>query len=285
MARSRPTIRRLYVLFVALAAISGCLAARAASVEVHPYLPLNDAEPGRGTEFAFYVVSGSPFRQSLPVTAADLPAGWSFEPEAPTLDLAGGKSTSLVVRVTPDRNATYGPHAIGVLVGGARADVVVNVADLGAEPLRAGIGAQVAYVLWYDNGTLIESNDHAAHDQPGLAWVADGSPPDDAPLKVYVGGQRGTPPPEPYNSTGCDDPPCYHPVIPGFDARLRNAGDGSGMVAGETLAVRVPKEQAYTYPGNEQHPLYGENLNFLIRIVSVDVLHPKSCSLPVCAPT
>jgi len=100
----------------------------------------------------------------------------------------------------------------------------------------------------------------------------------DRPLKVYVGGQRGTPPPEPYNSTG------YLPVIPGFDARLRDAGDGSGMVAGETLAVRVPKEQAYTIPGNEAHVLYGEDLNFLVRIVTVDVLAARTCDLPVCVP-
>jgi len=141
-------------------------------------------------------------------------------------------------------------------------------------------------VLWYDNGTIIETNEKTARDQPGLAFVPSNDTPDFTPLKVYVGGQRGTAPPEPYNSTGCagdEKPPCYHPVIPGFDARLRDAGDGQGMVAGETLAVRIPAAQAYTYKGNEAHPLYGANLNFLIRIVSVDEYNVKSCTLPVCS--
>ena len=282
---------RLTPAALALAALlaAGCLGSSSSPVKVAAYWPLNDAQPERGTEFAFFVESTSAFKQDLAVRAADLPQGWGFEPESASLSIPGFKTTSLIVRFTPGPNASYGPRTIGVLVGDTRADVVVDVRDLQREPARAGVGAQVYYALWHDNGTLIESNDPVARDRPGLAWARLGNEtPDYRPLKVYVGGQRGTPPPEPYNSTGCeggDPPPCYHPVIPGFDARLRDAGRGQGMVGGETLAGRVPKEQAYTYAGNEKHPLYGENLNFLIRVLSVDVYNVRSCDLPVCPPT
>jgi hypothetical protein len=265
--------------------VVGCFGPATSPVKVVPYAKLNDAQPGRGTEFAFYVASTLAFKQTLPVRIADKPQNWTFESETKDITVLGSRSTSLLVRITPDRNATFGPHAVGILVGDTRADVVVNVKDLGKEPLRAGVGAQVGYVLWYDNGTLVETNEKVVADQAGLAWARlDNSTPDYTPLKIYVGGHRGTAPPEPYNSSGCDTAPCYHPVISGFDRRLRDAGDGSGMVAGETLAVRVNASDAYTYPGNEKHPLYGQNLNFLIRVVSVDVLTARSCTLPVCPP-
>lgn len=272
---------------LALLTVSGCFGAKSSPIVVRSFVPLNDAQPGRGTEFAFFLKSISPFKQDLPVTSADLPKGWAFEPETKTVSIGGDKTTSLIVRVTPDKNATFGPQKLGVLVGDTRADITVNVRDLGREPLRAGIGATLTYVLWYDNGTLIETNEHVVADQPGLAWAPEdnASKRDYTPLKVFVGGKRGTPPPEPYNSTGCDagaSPPCYHPVIAGFDARLRDAGQGQGMVQGETLAVRIPREQAYGYAGNDAHPLFKENLNFLIRIVSVDIYNAKSCTLAVC---
>lgn len=271
---------RALVLVVLLlgAASAGCVE-RSSPVDVVPYYVLHDAEPGRPTEFALFLQSTSPFKQTLPVTF-DGPEGWAFESETPEVTLLGRGTSSLIVRVTPDANATYEPRSLNVLVGDTRTQLLVNVRDLGNEPLRAGIGTQLYYVLWYANGTLASTNDPALRGREALGpAVLDGEGPyDDQPLKVYVGGARGSDPPEPYNSTG------YRPVIDGFDARLRNAGDGQGMVAGETLAVRIPKEDAYTRAGNEDHALYGEDLTFLIRIVTVDVLVARACDLPVCLP-
>jgi hypothetical protein len=270
------------VLLAVPALLAGCFGPKSSPVDVAPYLPLNDAQPGRPTEFAFALHSTSAFRQSLGVRAEGLPAGWTFQPENGSVDIPGGKSQALIVRVTPALDAAYGPRAFDVLVGDTRATVTVNVKDLGHEPLRAGVGTRLYYVLFADNASVIETNEPTVQSQTGITYARlDNGTPDFTPLQVYVGGKRGTPPPEPYNSTGCTTPPCYHPVIDGFDARLRDAGDGSGMVEGETLAVRIPKERAYTYPGNEAHPLFGQNLNFLIRVVSVDNL-AKGCPLPVC---
>lgn len=281
MAR-RASVALVLVVLLAAPALAGCFGASTSPVRVVPYLPLHDAQPGRTTEFAFFVESTSAFRQQLAVDVRGLPEGWTFEPETAQLDLAGHARSSLLARITPHANTTYGPHTLHVLVGDTAASVIVNVKDLGSETLRRGIGTQLYYVGWYDNGTLFGYNEPTLQGRPIPLFPPGGADPeaepDFTPLKVYVGGQRGTPPPEPYNGTG------YSPVIPGFDARLRNAGDGRGMVAGDTLAVRVPKEQAYTIAGREDHVLYGENLNFLIRIVSVDVLETRDCGLPVCPP-
>lgn len=277
-ARAAARMRR-GLLLLAVALVSGCLGAPTSPVTVVPYVELNDAQPGRATEFAFRLESTSAFRQELPVTAADLPEGWTFEPEVAQVDVPGRAPATLIVRVTPSPNATDGVHRLGVKVGETRADVLLDVHQLGNRTLAPGLGARVHYVLFLDNGTLLATNLKAAWDQEGVPRTPSNETPDWRPLKVYVGGRRGEAPPEPYNSTGCDageDPPCYHPVIPGFDARLR------GMVAGETLAVRVAKEEAYTVPGNEEHPLYGLPLNFLVRVVQVDEFHVRACGLPVC---
>lgn len=280
-ARRPPHVRRVVLLTILLAlpaALAGCLGERSSPVEVTPYYVLNDAQPGRATEFAFHLRSTSPFKQTLGVTA-QAPQGWLVEPESPEVTLQGEASSSLVVRVTPDANATYGPQDLVVRVGDTAARVMVNVRDLGTEPLREGVGTQLYYVLWYANGTLASTNDRALlHRGLGQPVLDDPNETEYEPLKVYVGGRRGEDPPEPYNSTG------YRPVIAGFDERLRDAGDGRGMVAGDTLAVRVPAAEAYTRPGNEEHPLYGEDLSFLIRIVSVDVFETRACDLPVCPP-
>lgn len=257
--------------------VAGCVEP-SSPVEVTPYYLLNDAEPGRATEFAFHLRSTSPFKQEDLGVSFEGPTGWTFEPEVETIVLRGKDTTSLIVRVTPDANASFEPHDIALRVGETRAEVKVNVRPLADEPLRAGIGAQVYYVLWYQNGTLASTNDPALRDRDDLGAAVLDAPDENGtePLRVYVGGQRGVPPPEPYNGTG------YSPVIEGFDARLRDAGDGRGMVAGETLAVRIPAAEAYTRDGNEEHPLYGEDLNFLIRVVTVDILETRTCDLVVC---
>lgn len=274
---------RVLVLLAAGVVLAGCFGAPASPVRVAPYVELNDAQPGRATEFALFLQSTSAFKETFPVASVERD-GWTVTPEVGEVTLPGGGATSLIVRVTPDANVTHGVHDVTVKVGETAARLIVNVGALGNATLAAGMGAEVYYVLWLDNGTVFATNLKAAADRADVARMPQDAPPgEDAwrPLKVYVGGTRGEAPPEPYNSEGCDageEPPCWHPVIPGFDARLR------GMVAGETLAVRVPKEQGYTVPGNESHPLYGENLNFLARVVRVQQYAVRACDLPVCPP-
>lgn len=266
--------------FTLVLASAGCLGDPSSPVDVVPYVTLHAAQAGRATQFAFFVESTSAFKQELDVTT-EAPEGWTVEPEVASMTIPGRAAGTLLVRVRPDANATDGVHEVGVKVGNTRARVLVDVHEVGNASLEPGMGARVRYVLFLGNGTLLATNLKAAWDNEGVPREETNKTPDWRPLKVYVGGTRGTSPPEPYNSTGCDAgdaPPCYHPVIPGFDAALR------GMRAGETLAVRVSKEDAYTSPGNESHPLYGLDLNFLVRVEQVDVFHVRDCGLPVCPP-
>jgi len=282
----RPHLPLLLTALLTLPALgAGCLGAATSPVEVEAYLPLNDAQPGRATQFAFFVHSTSVFKETFDISVSGLPNNWTFSPETANLTLNGGATTSLIVAITPAADAAYGPQNVEVRVGETRARITLNVKDLGTQPLRAGIGTQLHYVLWWDNGTLASTNDPAALERRliGPPVLDDDNTTSWPPLKVYVGGQRGQDPPEPYSSTG------YVPVIKGFDARLQHAGEsqtGAGMIAGETLAVRVAPGDGYTNAGNEEHALYGDALNFLIRIVSVDELTPAPCTLPdVCPPT
>src|SRR5438552_13492564 len=108
----RPSLAPALALALALALFvggAGCFGPSGSPVKVTPYVKLNDAEPGRGTEFAFFVESTLAFKQTLGLRAADMPANWTFDPEVHDLTVPGDKTTSLVVRTTPDRNAVFGP--------------------------------------------------------------------------------------------------------------------------------------------------------------------------------
>lgn len=278
---------RLLALALAFAFVgAGCLGATDSSVRLEPYAAIVRAEPGRPTEVAAFVNNTGAFRVDLDLAVRGLPEGWTFTvwPNG-SLVVDGRASAFAIWSLEPPAGARHGPVALTLVAGDGTADVVVDVRDLGREHARAGVGVAVRTAGFYQNGTVFYSNMKEVRDNAGIPWHQLG--PDaksDAamePLKVYVGGKRRTPPPEPYNSTG------YSPVIEGFDERLRT-GNG-GMRAGETLVVRIPREKAYTLPGNEAHVLYGFDLAFVIEVVSVDELPSddgRVCvpSSPVCLP-
>lgn len=263
--------------FVALApalALTGCLAGAGADVEVVPFLDLQGAAPGSPTEFALALRASRD--TALPVSFVDAPDGWLVQPDSDRVAV-GPAGAVLVVAVEPARDASYGLHYASIKVGPREVFLAVDVRDAGEERLRPGIGALVRTVGFWDNGTVFYTNMKEVRDNRALRFGdLGGEPPTEAdwePLKVYVGGERGVPPPEPYNASG------YRPVIAGFDARLR------GMREGETLAVRIAPEDAYTRPGNEDHALYGDALGFVVQVTRVDDLGPApECGLPVCPP-
>lgn len=266
---------RLLVLLLALplaGALSGCLGATESPVRLTPYVALVEAEPGRVTEFGIHVDNGSPFREDLAVRVDGLPRNWTAGGAA-SLVVDGRTTTQLVVNVTPAADAAFGLHRLRLRVGDAATDLYVRVSTLGDEAARAGVGAQVYTVGYWDNGTIFYTNMREVRDNAALPWHRLSEDADEnasfEPIRAYVGG-GDEPVPEPYNSSG------YVKLIPGFDARLRSNG---GMRGGETLTVRIPPEEAYTRPGREDHPLYGDALTFVIHVASVDVLPaPEICS-------
>lgn len=196
---------------VILVLLAGC-AEKTSPVEVTPYFEVNDAAPGRPTDFAFHLVSTSPFKQEFSIRV-EAPEGWNATPAVETLELRGKDSTSLVVRVTPHANASKDLHQLDVFVGDTRARVLVDVGELEGDPIVPGVGAQLVYVQWSANGTVNATNERGA------------------PVKAYVGGSPGDAPPDPYGVAG------YRPVIPEVYALLRDPGTGEGMRAGDTLAI------------------------------------------------
>lgn len=254
----------------------GCLSAIGAGVGVVPFVDLQTAPPGGLTEFALALRADR--ATVVDVEVVDAPDGWEATVDRASVELSPD-GTVVVVAVTPSDDATYGLHYVRLKVGPREVFLAVEVQDVGDTPLRPGLGALVRTVGFFENSSVFYTNMKEVRDNPGLRTVAlepDAPPPTDAdfePLKVYVGGTRGQPPPEPYNQSG------YSPVIEGFDARLR------GMREGETLVARLAPEQAYTRAGNEDHVLYGDALAFLIQVVRVDDLGaPPDCGLPVCPP-
>lgn len=76
----------------------------------------------------------------------------------------------------------------------------------------------------------------------------------------------------------------YFTTIAGFNEALK------GLSTATERVVVIPPEKAYTLPGNEEHPLYGDALVFYIRVVDVvdvpcDARMPSpACDLPVDPP-
>lgn len=148
---------------------------------------------------------------------------------------------------------------------------------------RPGQGVHVHTAGFWENGTLFYTNIEALHEDaawPRASWYAwEGG---DA-LPVYVYDQdRGEMPPlwNPTVGTPADGlgPWAYFTTIPGFNEALK------GLSTHTTRVVRLEPEEAYTRPGNEGHPLYGDALVFYIKVDRVvDLPCPEAspaCDLP-----
>lgn len=140
---------------------------------------------------------------------------------------------------------------------------------------EAGKGALVYTAGFWENGTLFYTNmrelDEATGQRDDSAWPRAGwyQPGGDRPLQVYVYDQERSEMPPHWGSgsaiplDGDQVPGSYGTTIPGFNEALK------GLSTSNVVAVRVPAGQAYTRPGNEAHPLYGDDLVFLIRLIAV----------------
>lgn len=256
-----------------LLSVAGCVGGGLGSVETAAYVSLARAERGGEADFALWTHNVRDEASAFTVRLYEHTEGFSIHIDPQTLELAAGRTQPVVLRVGVPDDAEAGLHRI--LVGGlgegdlALAAVYVNVEDLNDTRLRPGIGARVRTVGFYENGTIFYTNMEDVWDNEVLPRVRlSEDPPAFEPLKVYVGGERGERPPEPYNRSG------YVPVIEGFDAAL------VGMRAGELKFTHIAPDEAYTRPGNEDHVLYGFALDFLIEVVSVDELPQEPSLLP-----
>ncbi|HLE48239.1 MAG TPA: hypothetical protein VI818_08080, partial [Candidatus Thermoplasmatota archaeon] len=129
--------------------------------------------------------------------------------------------------------------------------------------VKPGQGALVRTAGFWTNGTLFYTNIERVHTNthfPRGGWY---EYTDDAPLKVYVYNSTRTELPKRYAEAG------YGTTIPGFNLALRT------METPTSRALRIEPAQAYTRPGNENHPLYGDALVFYIEVVDVTAVPCK----------
>ncbi len=135
-----------------------------------------------------------------------------------------------------------------------------------------GQGVDVWTAGFWENGTLFYTNIRAVDESP---WPrADWYTFDDAgPLKVYVYAQQRTEKPAYWTACPPADNPLvqecawnYYTTIEGFNAALKD------MSTQTIRVVHIPPEKAYTQPGNEAKPLYGDAIVFWIAIDNVGSL-------------
>lgn len=141
---------------------------------------------------------------------------------------------------------------------------------------QVGGGVHVLTAGFFENGTLFYTNMVSVDASPvprgdGYAWsgsdplaifVYDGSTDERLPVWNPTAGTplAGDP------RVGEAPLPEYGVTIAGFNEALK------GLSTTTTRVVHVDAEDAYTRPGYEDHPLYGEPLVFMIKAVQVDPL-------------
>lgn len=202
-------------------------------------------------------------------SVAARPAGWTAASER--LSPAGDANFSLL-RVDPGKGVgqldlQYRLEDCDELVSGTVAwDLAPPEPGASAQP---GQGTHVYTAGFWENGTLfytnIEAVDHSTWPRAGwYAWEGG------EPLPVYVydddrseqpavwmDPQAGTPLAGTVPGVG------YFTTIPGFNEALK------GLSTSTVRVVRMSPEEAYTRPGNEEHPLYGHALVFYIKVIDV----------------
>lgn len=129
----------------------------------------------------------------------------------------------------------------------------------------AGMGVHVRTAGFWENGTSFYTNHGGVHARDDIPKGYLGEYGGDEPLKVYVYDQDPSEMPRRYQEAG------YAVTIRGFNEALKNIPQG-----GARVALLAPQD-AYTAPGREEHPLYGDALVFWIEAVEVVDL---PCPLP-----
>lgn len=240
-------------------------------------LPLDD--PGRQTDprqrWDALVVTeaGSPFE----VAAQPPPAGWHAKVDA----LPAGTDPPAVwtYELTPTPSARGGQAGfearrhLDLLPSCEQkwqhAKSFTLAAPTPGELAAPGKAAHVRTAGFWPNGTLFYTNMDEAHNStlPRAGWYSFGG---GAPLPVYV-YDKDRNERSPHWSFGASGPAPigarylwnYATTIEGFNEALK------GLSTTTSRVVFIPPEKAYTLPGRESHPLYGDPLIFFIKLERV----------------
>lgn len=217
------------------------------------------------------------------------PNGWHTEIAALGSDLETSRLQR--VRLIPDGAGGAPEFAANYTRATSFGDDCSFASDVGfseylerPEPGRIaqpGTGVRLYTAGFWTNGTLFYTNLPYvdATWRPKAGWYDwEG----DDPLRVYVYGSSrsergpqwnlGASAPPPVNGVSATN---YYTTIEGFNEALK------GLSTTTARIVHIPPEKAYTLPGLEKHPLYGDELVFYILLFNVksqpciDVLPPS----------
>lgn len=300
---------RILVLLLLSGTLAGCLAPLPPGADcpepatfVTPMVDGAYMRTAPGHPWQTVVLSSADSSQTTTHMAWSAAPGWTVQAEF--LSPPGGPSFQVATVQPGDAagNATLSfevlarerpcPHERGSLVW----DLMAPKAGDAAAP---GQGVHVMTAGFLTNGTLFYTNIPEVDGDarwPRPAWYAwDG----DAPLPVYVYDQDRNEQPDEWKAPSSQVPPTGTPLDPDL-AQGGAAADGAtglgyfttikgfnaglkGLPTTTVAVVRMDPEDAYTRPGNEDHPLYGEALVFLIRVLDVvDAPCPAAAPASLC---
>lgn len=193
-------------------------------------------------------------------------AAWRVGPGA-----QAGDATLRVTRHDPDERCSLSRSS------------TVPLAPAAGEVAAAGQGVHVLTAGFWPNGTLFYTNIQALHDSdwPRAGWYGwEGADP----LPVYVYDQEPSERPPWWGDPQGGTPAAgtvpglgYFVTIPGFNAALKEASTAMTYVA-----VLTP-EEGYTRAGNEDHPLHGAPLVFVVQVLDVVDAPCPAPTAPLCA--
>jgi len=209
------------------------------------------------------------------VTYVGAPSGWTGE--AARLAAPSNGTSLYRIRLHPLDAAAHETKWFfrqEKSIDAPRCDPLVNefsnflVEPAQGETAMVGKGVLVYAAGFWTNGTMFYTNMpnvHTTHWPRGGIYAWEGGDP--LPVYVYDSSRAEKPaywsvcPPAPLGNGTCVWN--YYTTIEGFNEALK------GMSTNTARVVRIPAEKAYTFAGNENHPLYGDALIFYIRILEV----------------
>lgn len=238
------------VLLLVLGAVltAGCFGERSSPVDVTPYLPVHETGAGRAAVVPFFLNSTFTFKQDLGLRVGELPAGWTFRLPVNEVVLPGRHGRFVAVEVTPDPAATPGETAVEFFVGDTRASVRVNV-TAEAPAARAGVGANLSWVHWDRNGTLLGWH------EPLLSHGLKAGPnasAREAPVLAWLGNETETGVPAEWATAG------YVRLVPDVERRVL------ALRVGESLLVETNSGPDPFNPGGGT-----DGARLLVRLVEV----------------
>jgi hypothetical protein len=298
----------LAVVFVAT--MAGCLEAEVGPAEPCPVPPTGEFlvsssvvwpttyNPGEPSDLLYLGTTDGPSWLEAWVSDGDDSRGYGHGAPLPFEDARFTPPEGTVhfgaLRV-PDESADPGliaswrQHAVGLPSGCEDQSSGLTI-NWGARPVEGraaepGQGAHVWYAGFWENGTLFDTNLQdldLGSGWPKAGWYEGGHWD---PIPVYVYDQDRSEQPahwkSPFSGTPAAGSPAdeqagagYFTTIKGFNEAVKGLPAGTGQV------FHIAAEDAYTLPGREDHPLYGDALVFYVLVEDVvDVPCPSPPAL------